>query len=119
MLDELIDAGGQVIAVHHQRGLGASSERGGGAARTGNSSPCAMERPCGSRPTATRRRPAQWLGSGSKAMSEGNVESLRQTVDAFKQGDRTTRPYSGNFERPRRPSAALLLVAFREVPKGF
>ncbi len=52
-------------------------------------------------------------------MSEGNVESLRQTVDAFKRGDRTTRPYSGNFERPRRPSAALLLVAFREVPKGF
>ncbi len=25
MLDELIDAGDQVIAVHHQRGLGASS----------------------------------------------------------------------------------------------
>ena len=35
MLDELIDAGDQVIAVHHQRGLGASSERGGGAARQG------------------------------------------------------------------------------------
>jgi asparagine synthetase B (glutamine-hydrolysing) len=42
-----------------------------------------------------------------------------RSISPLRWQPRPPRPYSGNFERPRRPSAALLLVAFREVPKGF
>jgi hypothetical protein len=45
-------------------------------------------------------------------------------LDAFRTcqtqtGTPSSLPYRGNCERPFRPSEALLLVAFREAPKGF
>jgi hypothetical protein len=90
VLDELIDAGDQVIAVHHQRGLGAS-RAGRRRSSTGNHlHPARWSDRAGRDLQRPGEGPRQWLGLGSKAMSEGNVESLRQTVNAFKQGDRTT-----------------------------
>ena len=103
-VDELIDAEDQVVLLWRDGGVGKSS---GVRVEQEAATIYTVDDGCISHARVYADRARALEAAGLREQTPGLLLS------------RPPRPYSGNFERPRRPSAALLLVAFREVPKGF